>query len=123
MLFSIFGVICKGLGEVKFNVKLVCVVMEKLLGILLVILCEINDWVGEYFEECQVYCIDYYLGKEMVFNLLVLCFVNLLFVNNWDNCIIDYVEIIVVEEVGIEGCWGYFDQVGQMCDMIQNYLL
>jgi glucose-6-phosphate 1-dehydrogenase len=29
----------------------------------------------------------------------------------------------VAEEVGIEGRWGYFDQAGQMRDMIQNHLL
>lgn len=32
MSFSIFGVICKGFGEVKLNVKSVRVVMEKSLG-------------------------------------------------------------------------------------------
>ncbi|MDU5731055.1 MAG: glucose-6-phosphate dehydrogenase [Citrobacter freundii] len=32
-------------------------------------------------------------------------------------------EITVAEEVGIEGRWGYFDQAGQMRDMIQNHLL
>ena len=36
---------------------------------------------------------------------------------------IDHVEITVAEEVGIEGRWGYFDQAGQMRDMIQNHLL
>lgn len=43
--------------------------------------------------------------------------------NNWDNRTIDHVEITVAEEVGIEGRWGYFDQAGQMRDMIQNHLL
>ncbi|MBE8388590.1 glucose-6-phosphate dehydrogenase, partial [Leptospira interrogans serovar Pomona] len=84
---------------------------------------EINDRVGEYFEECQVYRIDHYLGKETVLNLLALRFANSLFVNNWDNRTIDHVEITVAEEVGIEGRWGYFDQAGQMRDMIQNHLL
>ena len=79
--------------------------------------------MGEYFEECQVYRIDHYLGKETVLNLLALRFANSLFVNNWDNRTIDHVEITVAEEVGIEGRWGYFDQAGQMRDMIQNHLL
>ncbi len=84
---------------------------------------EINDQVGEFFEECQVYRIDHYLGKETVLNLLALRFANSLFVNNWDCRTIDHVEITVAEEVGIEGRWGYFDQAGQMRDMIQNHLL
>jgi glucose-6-phosphate 1-dehydrogenase len=54
---------------------------------------------------------------------LALRFANSLFVNNWDNRTIDHVEITVAEEVGIEGRWGYFDQAGQMRDMIQNHLL
>jgi glucose-6-phosphate 1-dehydrogenase len=33
------------------------------------------------------------------------------------------VEITVAEQVGIEGRWGYFDQAGQLRDMIQNHLL
>lgn len=32
-------------------------------------------------------------------------------------------QITVAEEVGIEGRWGYFDDAGQMRDMIQNHLL
>ncbi|SQC11852.1 glucose-6-phosphate 1-dehydrogenase [Klebsiella pneumoniae] len=43
-----------------------------------------TDQVGEFFEECQVYRIDHYLGKETVLNLLALRFANSLFVNNWD---------------------------------------
>lgn len=97
--------------------------MEKPLGTSLATSREINDRVGEYFEECQVYRIDHYLGKETVLNLLALRFANSLFVNNWDNRTIDHVEITVAEEVGIEGRWGYFDQAGQMRDMIQNHLL
>ncbi len=66
--------------------------------------------MAEYFDECQVYRIDHYLGKETVLNLLALRFANYLFANNWDNRTIDHVEITVAEEVGIEGRWGYFDQ-------------
>lgn len=120
---STFGAICKGLGEAKLNAKPARVVMEKPLGTSLATSREINDRVGEYFEECQVYRIDHYLGKETVLNLLALRFANSLFVNNWDNRTIDHVEITVAEEVGIEGRWGYFDQAGQMRDMIQNHLL
>ncbi|RIG15362.1 glucose-6-phosphate 1-dehydrogenase, partial [Shigella flexneri] len=67
---STFGAICKGLGEAKLNAKPARVVMEKPLGTSLATSQEINDQVGEYFEECQVYRIDHYLGKETVLNLL-----------------------------------------------------
>lgn len=99
------------------------IVMEKPLGTDLASSQAINDQVARYFDENQVYRIDHYLGKETVLNLLALRFANALFANNWDNSMIDHVQITVAEEVGIEGRWGYFDQAGQMRDMVQNHLL
>ncbi|MBT0726273.1 glucose-6-phosphate dehydrogenase [Rosenbergiella australiborealis] len=118
-----FGAICKGLGQAKLNAKPARVVMEKPLGTSLETSQEINDSVGEFFDESQVFRIDHYLGKETVLNLLALRFANSIFVNNWDNKTIDHVQITVAEEVGIEGRWGYFDKAGQMRDMVQNHLL
>ena len=83
----------------------------------------INDAVGAVFAERQVYRIDHYLGKETVLNLLALRFANSIFTTNWDHNTIDHVQITVAEEVGIEGRWGYFDQSGQLRDMVQNHLL
>ncbi|MFT8210187.1 MAG: glucose-6-phosphate dehydrogenase [Symbiopectobacterium sp.] len=120
---STFGAICRGLGEAGLNKSPSRVVMEKPLGSDLASSREINDQVAEYFDECQVYRIDHYLGKETVLNLLALRFANSLFSANWDHRTIDHVQITVAEEVGIEGRWGYFDQAGQMRDMIQNHLL
>jgi glucose-6-phosphate 1-dehydrogenase len=79
--------------------------------------------VSEYFKENQTYRIDHYLGKETVLNLLVLRFANSLFTNNWDRNSIDHVQITVAESVGIEGRWGFYDEAGQMRDMVQNHLL
>ncbi|WP_350304039.1 glucose-6-phosphate dehydrogenase [Photorhabdus viridis] len=120
---STFGSVCHGLGLAGLNKEPNRVVMEKPLGTDLESSKAINDEVAKYFNECQVYRIDHYLGKETVLNLLALRFANSLFVNNWDNRTIDHVQITVAEEVGIEGRWGYFDQAGQMRDMIQNHLL
>lgn len=120
---STFGAMCQGLGHAKLNKKPNRVVMEKPLGTDLESSQEINNEVAKYFDESQVYRIDHYLGKETVLNLLALRFANSLFTNNWDNRTIDHVQITVAEEVGIEGRWGYFDQAGQMRDMIQNHLL
>ena len=118
-----FGAICKGLGRAGLNIEPSRVVMEKPLGTDLASSRIINNQVAEYFNESQVYRIDHYLGKEAVLNLLALRFANSLFASNWDNRTIDHVQITVAEEMGIEGRWGYFDQAGQMCDMIQNHLL
>ncbi|HBO21842.1 glucose-6-phosphate dehydrogenase [Providencia sp.] len=118
-----FGAVCQGLGHAGLNKMPNRVVMEKPLGTNLASSQEINNEVAKYFDESQVYRIDHYLGKETVLNLLALRFANSLFINNWDNRTIDHVQITVAEEVGIEGRWGYFDQAGQMRDMVQNHLL
>nr|WP_255541652.1 hypothetical protein [Legionella bononiensis] len=43
------------------------------------------------------------MGKETVLNLLVLRFANSMFSSNWDHRVIDKIEIIVAEEIGVEG--------------------
>lgn len=120
---SIYGDICDGLNHAKLNTPDVRVVMEKPIGHCLESSKIINDQVSRYFEENQIYRIDHYLGKETVLNLLVLRFANSLFTNNWDRNHIDHVQITVAESVGIEGRWGFYDEAGQMRDMVQNHLL
>lgn len=120
---SIFGSICNGLNQAGLINDETRVVLEKPIGHDLASSKVINDQVAEFFAESQTYRIDHYLGKETTLNLLSLRFANSLFASNWDHNCIDHVQITVAEEVGIEGRWGYFDDAGQMRDMVQNHLL
>jgi len=120
---AIYGDISEGLKSVKLINDLDRVVMEKPIGHCLESSKIINNQVSRYFNENQIYRIDHYLGKETVLNLLVLRFANSLFTNNWDRNSIDHVQITVAESVGIEGRWGFYDEAGQMRDMVQNHLL
>jgi len=120
---SIYGDICRGLQQANVIDDSVRVVLEKPIGHDLVSSQVINDQVAEFFQENQIYRIDHYLGKETVLNLIALRFANSIFTNNWDHNCIDHVQITVAESVGIEGRWGYFDEAGQMRDMVQNHLL
>jgi glucose-6-phosphate 1-dehydrogenase len=120
---AIYGDITDGLNSAKIITDTDRVVMEKPIGNCLASSKVINDQVSRYFNENQIYRIDHYLGKETVLNLLVLRFANSLFTNNWDRNSIDHVQITVAESVGIEGRWGFYDDAGQMRDMIQNHLL
>jgi glucose-6-phosphate 1-dehydrogenase len=120
---GLFGPICQGLAAAGFATERARVVLEKPIGTDLMSSRVINDAVGAFFQEGQVYRIDHYLGKETVLNLLALRFANSIFTTNWDHNTIDHVQITVAEEVGIEGRWGYFDQSGQLRDMVQNHLL
>jgi glucose-6-phosphate 1-dehydrogenase len=120
---TIYGYICDGLNTAKLITPIDRVVMEKPIGHSLDTSKEINDQVSRYFTEDQIYRIDHFLGKETVLNLLVLRFGNSLFTSNWDRNSIDHIQITVAESVGIEGRWGFYDDAGQMRDMIQNHLL
>ncbi len=120
---SIYGDMSEGLKTAKLIKDDDRVVMEKPIGHCLESSKVINDQVSRYFTEKQIYRIDHYLGKETVLNLLVLRFANTLFTNNWDRNCIDHVQITVAESVGIEGRWGFYDEAGQMRDMVQNHLL
>ena len=119
---AVYGAICEHLAGVGLAER-TRVVLEKPIGHDLESSRVINDAVAQYFPESSIYRIDHYLGKETVQNLIALRFANSLFETQWNQHHISHVEITVAETVGIEGRWGYFDQAGQLRDMIQNHLL
>ncbi len=119
---SVYGGICAGLAEAGLAER-TRVVLEKPIGHDLESSREVNDAVARFFPEDRTYRIDHYLGKDTVQNLIALRFANSLFETQWNQNHISHVEITVAETVGIEGRWGYFDQAGQLRDMIQNHLL
>ncbi|MGI5309849.1 glucose-6-phosphate dehydrogenase [Rheinheimera sp. WS51] len=120
---SLYAAICKGLAAAELAIPITRVVLEKPIGHDLASSKQINDHVAQYFFEQQIYRIDHYLGKETVLNLLALRFANAIFASNWDHNSIDHVQITVAEAVGVEGRWSYYDDAGQMRDMVQNHLL
>ncbi len=120
---SLFGGICRRLGEQGCLQRSSRIVLEKPIGWDLQSCREVNEMVGSHFAEENIYRIDHYLGKETVQNLLVLRFANRFINSQWDNNCIDHVQITVAETVGIEGRWSYYDKVGQLRDMVQNHLM
>ena len=119
----LFEDICRGLDHAGIITPETRVVLEKPIGRDLASSREINDVVAGVFAEDQIYRIDHYLGKETVMNLLALRFANSIFITNWDHDTIDHVQITVAEEVGIERRWNYFNESGQLRDMVQNHLI
>ncbi|XAJ79872.1 glucose-6-phosphate dehydrogenase [Buchnera aphidicola (Greenidea ficicola)] len=118
-----FELICKGLAKAKLNLPSSRIVIEKPIGESLKTSKDINNKVGKYFKESQIFRIDHYLGKETILNLLSLRFSNFLFMNNWSNKNIDHIQITIAENIGIKGRWNYFNKTGQIKDMVQNHLL
>ncbi|KAI7735149.1 hypothetical protein M8C21_030174 [Ambrosia artemisiifolia] len=77
----------------------------------------------QYLAEDQIFRIDHYLGKELVENLSVLRFSNLVFEPLWSRDYIRNVQFIFSEDFGTEGRGGYFDNYGIIRDIMQNHLL
>lgn len=77
----------------------------------------------QYLKEDQIFRIDHYLGKELVENLSVLRFSNLIFEPLWSRQYIRNVQFLFSEDFGTEGRGGYFDHYGIIRDIMQNHLL
>lgn len=120
---SLFGDICSSLDQCKLITENSRVVLEKPIGHDLATFQEIDDQVTAVFDECSIYRIDHYLGKDTVQNILALRFSNVLFIPLWNSLYIDHVQITVAEEGGLEGRLGYYDKYGAMRDMVQNHLM
>ncbi|MBI2424516.1 MAG: glucose-6-phosphate dehydrogenase [Candidatus Hydrogenedentes bacterium] len=84
---------------------------------------ELTSSMGQVFTEKQTYRIDHYLGKEVIQNLMVLRFANMVFDPIWDRASIHDVRITWMEDLSLEGRAGYFDEYGIIRDVMQNHLL
>ncbi|KAL9264384.1 Glucose-6-phosphate 1-dehydrogenase, chloroplastic-like protein [Drosera capensis] len=84
---------------------------------------ELTNSLKKYLQEDQIFRIDHYLGKELVENLSVLRFSNLVFEPLWSRNYIHNVQLIFSEDFGTEGRGGYFDHYGIIRDIMQNHLI
>jgi glucose-6-phosphate 1-dehydrogenase len=120
---ALFGAIAERLhsnGLIREHSRLV---IEKPLGHDLKSAQQLNQTVGRYFNESQIYRIDHYLGKETVQNLMALRFANALYEPLWNSAHIDHVQITVAEDIGVGSRGGYYDKSGAIRDMVQNHML
>jgi len=120
---DLFAPITEGLARHSLITPTSRVVLEKPLGYDCASSAEINERIGSYFPESNIFRIDHYLGKETVQNLLALRFGNTLFEPLWRRGRVQHVQITVAEDVGVERRAQFYDHVGALRDMVQNHML
>jgi glucose-6-phosphate 1-dehydrogenase len=118
---AVYADIVHRLGEAGLQ-KDAKIVLEKPFGRDLQSARELNDVIHSVFDETQVFRIDHYLGKETVQNILAFRFANGMFEPIWNRRYIDHVQITVAEKIGIEGRGAFYEQVGNIRDMISTHL-
>jgi len=84
---------------------------------------KINECIQNNFIESQIFRIDHYLTKEIVGNIAMIRFSNCVFEPLWNNRFIDSVQVVLSEQVCIEGRGTYFDKYGALRDVVQNHVL
>ncbi|RJR23424.1 glucose-6-phosphate dehydrogenase [Candidatus Microgenomates bacterium] len=115
--------VLSGLKENRLIDKDAKIVLEKPFGTDYSSAQKLNLLLEKHFEERQIFRIDHYLAKDLVKNLFVLRFANLIFEPVWNSKYIKAIRISLKEETGIEERGEYYDQTGAIRDVIQNHLL
>ena len=99
------------------------VIVEKPFGRDLESCEEILATLSKQFQEDQLFRIDHYLGKEMVQNLLVFRFGNMMFERIWDCNSIQCVFLTFKEPFGTDGRGGYFGKQGMIMVMMMMMMM
>lgn len=111
------------MGEAGLNTPNVKLLFEKPFGVDLVSAEEVIARTARYYGEEQIYRIDHYLAKEMAQNIVAFRGGNALLSHIWNNSVIDKIEVIASEQIGIEGRANFYEQTGALRDVVQGHLM
>ncbi len=84
---------------------------------------ELNQLVTQLFSEEQIYRIDHYLGKHIVREIINFRQNHQEYEKIWNKENIIKVEIITLEDFGVEKRGDFYDPLGTLRDVGQNHLL
>lgn len=98
------------------------VIIEKPFGFDIVSSHFLTKSLLSQFEEKQIYRIDHLLGKDLIENLTVLRFANLVFQPLWSRTFINSVQVILSEELGVQ-TKRFLDGGGIIGDIVHSHIL
>lgn len=99
------------------------VIVEKPFGIDLPSSSRLTRHLLSKFEEKQLYRIDHLLGRNIIENLIVLRFSNLIFQPLWNRTYIRNIQIILSEDLAMQMQGKYFDGYGVIRDIVHSHIL
>ncbi len=111
------------MGQTGINSSNVKIMYEKPFGMDYASAVDLIDRTARYFSDDQVYRIDHYLAKEMAQNIVAFRGGNALFSHIWNGGAIEKIEVLALEEIGIEGRAHFYEQTGALRDLVQGHLM
>ncbi|SHK50611.1 glucose-6-phosphate dehydrogenase [Thermocrinis minervae] len=99
------------------------IVVEKPFGKDYASAVRLNELLRRYFVEEEVFRIDHFLGKHTIQNIFSLRFSNSIFEGVWNKNFVDHVQVLALEDKGVEGREAFYETTGAVRDMLQNHML
>ncbi|KMZ62614.1 glucose-6-phosphate dehydrogenase [Zostera marina] len=99
------------------------IIIEKPFGLNALSSHQMNQYLLSKYEEKQIYRIDHLLGKDLIENLTVLRFSNLVFEPLWSRTYICNVQVILSDDTPIETRGRYSNGYGIIQDIVHSHIL